>query len=467
MLSVAVLLQSTHHSGSALQASQPLCLCGSASLSLPRCLRARSTGTTASLRRCTSIHLLAPLLLSSAAVSVREWSTDLGAPLSISAAVTSCATGDMLRRVWYRPLSVGWPAVSARLKLSPLPSYPRALLVAAELRHSPSRALCSAPPVRCFATAGGGDAGSRSSRHAAGSSYRRRASSSSSASSEPPPRASTSPSLFLALFRSLPSAARLRLLWGGGLLLAVGGGLVLLFVAALPYLVLPLAALWLARRIYRRWTPHSSTQPAASSSLRGSSSSSSSSSFPFPFPSSAPLSSSPWSALLSSPLSFLSSLSFSSELSSASSAVDAAISAAVSHRRVQSVLRAGGAQQAEEEEEEEEEGVEVEVVSQQVEAVAGRVSGAVVLFVSSARCGGVQLDVSFERAAAAGHGSDGSGADAVRLTRLLMRRRDSDTVEELAVDEEASTKAPSAADVIDVQYEVTSTQQKQQGNRRT
>jgi len=55
----------------------------------------------------------------------------------------------------------------------------------------------------------------------------------------------------------------------------------------------------------------------------------------------------------------------------------------------------------------------------------------------------------------------------VRLTRLCMRQDDSDVIEDLSVAEAGSSRTSSAEDVIDVQYEVTSEQQKQKQPRQS
>ena len=330
----------------------------------------------------------------------------------------------MWRGMSHRPLSVRCLRpllpLSRTAQLAPLTVRARPPPLPPAIFPSSSLSL-TAHPSCCYATSGDGRSSHRGS-------HRRRRSASASASSSSQSSFS-SPSLLLALLRSLPSATRARLLLGGGLLFAVCGGLVVLFVSALPYLILPLLGVWLARRAYRWYTlsawPRPPTAPFSAPSHFSSSS---------PSPSFSPFrASSVWSELLSSPLSALSSLS---------SSFDAAVSRAIAHPRVVDTLgcvRADGVVESE---------LDVEVWSQQARVVDDRVSGQLVLHVSNARTGrGVQLEVDFVQLSA-----DGSLSDSMRLTRLCMQRDGSGGVEELPVNEDSSTTQPSRDDVIDVQW---------------
>ena len=334
-------------------------------------------------------------------------------------------------RSWRRPLLASLPVRAVRSQLTSTASS--------------SSLRLQLQPACCYASGSGGRSSSRGS-------YRRRSSTSSS-SSDPSRSVFSSPSLLVALLRSLPSAARARLLLGGGLLLAVCGGLVVVFVASLPYLIVPLVGVWLGRRMYCWWasqssTSHSSPLPSAAAS----SSSSSASASPLWSLLSSLSSSAPWSSSL------LSSLSAESALSSVSHSVDSAISAAIQHPRVRSLLGADGSS----DESVVDEAVAADVVSQQVRVVDGRLSGALVVQASNVRTGrGVQLSIEFER-----EPSDGSASDAVRLTRLTLRLEGSQAVEELSVDGKGSPKRSSADDVIDVQYDVTSEQQRKSSARK-
>ena len=101
--------------------------------------------------------------------------------------------------------------------------------------------------------------------------------------------------------------------------------------------------------------------------------------------------------------------------------------------------------------------VEYEVISQQARVADDTVHGALVVHAINVRSGrGLQLDISFKRSRA------GTAPSAVQLTRLAMLRDGSNTVEELAVDEQRNPKSVAEDDVIDVQYEV---HKRQQGNR--
>ena len=351
----------------------------------------------------------------------------------------------MLRRAVGGQLACSLLPARLQCGALPMPRFPTLalprLISCTPLVSRSSAATLQLHSVRWYARESG--RGGRTSSARGGSYSRKRSSPSSSSSSF------TSPSVLLALLRALPSAVRSRLLLGGGLLAAVCGGLVVVFVAALPYIVLPLLGLWLGRRIYRFITQSSAAAPPQSdthgSTRHSSPFSASASASPFSSSSSSFAPPSAWSSLLSSPLSLLSSLAGADVLSGLSADADAAVAVALSHPTVHSAL--GG---ADAEEEEEEAAVGVEIESQQARLVSGNMSGTVVASVSSVSTGrAVQLSIDFERAL-----GDSSGSSAVRLTRLLMRRDGSPAAEELPVEQSDHTR-PSSDNVIDVPFEVT------------